>query len=135
MHNTQKSNKKAQFFVLSAIIIVTAAYSLSRIYFTKKLPLENLVSDELFIIQNLDRFYNRTANISKDCLEFKYNIEDASLFLEEKLEEMGYSTNITTKPEMICVGGKSKMLIDFKLKSSRLEVEKNIEVSWPTPYP
>ncbi|MCD6482665.1 MAG: hypothetical protein J7K83_00115 [Candidatus Aenigmarchaeota archaeon] len=134
MPSLQKSSK-AQFFVLSAIIIVTAAYSLSRAYFMKKLPAENLVSDELFIVQNLNIIYNRTANISKDCLMFKYNVEDVSQFLQNELEKMGYDVNITTTPVRICASGQSEMIVDFKLRSSLLEVEKNITVRWPSTYP
>lgn len=134
MPSSQKSSK-AQFFVLSAIIIVTAAYSLSRAYFMKKLPVENLVSDELFIVQNLNIIYNRTANVSKDCLMFKYNVEEVSQFLQNELEKMGYDVNITTIPVRICSSGQSEMIVDFKLRSSLLEIEKNMTVRWPSTYP
>ena len=101
----------------------------------KKLPVENLVSDELFIVQNLNIIYNRTANISKDCLMFKYNVEEVSQFLQNELEKMGYDVNITTIPVKICNAGQSEIIVNFKLRSSLLEVEKNITVRWPSTYP
>ncbi len=79
------SSRKAQFFVLSAFVIVSILLLVSRwlepvtIIDTSSIVL----SQEPFIFNNIKEKANETMTISKSCGELKLNLEEYKNFVEE----------------------------------------------------
>lgn len=91
---------KAQFMTLAAILIVgiliTLYFNISRVFFINP---SYYLPEYALLIKNIKEKFLEIVNLSKDCDEFKYNIEEFAKMLE-KLEDFGYyvSLNVRVSP-------------------------------------
>lgn len=91
---------KAQFMTLTAILIVGILISLylnfNRIIFVNP---SYYLPEYALLIKNIKEKFLEIAEISKDCEEFKYNVEEFAKALE-KLRDFGYyiSINVRVSP-------------------------------------
>lgn len=91
---------KAQFMTLAAILIVgiliVLYFNISRVFFINP---SYYLPEYALLIKNIKEKFLEIVNLSKDCDEFKYNIEEFAKMLE-KLEDFGYyvSLNVRVSP-------------------------------------
>lgn len=91
---------KAQFMTLAAILIVgiliVLYFNISRVFFINP---SYYLPEYALLIKNIKEKFLEIVNLSKDCNEFKYNIEEFAKMLE-KLEDFGYyvSLNVRVSP-------------------------------------
>ncbi|MEM5773320.1 MAG: hypothetical protein QXL86_03835, partial [Candidatus Aenigmatarchaeota archaeon] len=84
MHNLL-SSKKAQFFILSAVAIVTTIFLVSQWVepYTIVDTSSILMKEEFFIFNNIVEKANETVGLSKDCEELNFNLEEYKIFVEK----------------------------------------------------
>lgn len=127
-------SKKAQFFVLSAFVIVTIIFFMSQwiepytIIDTSSVAL----MDEMFIFNNIKEKAIYTIRQSKDCDELNYNLAEYRYFVEEHILKKGYNLNMnyTIAP---CPKIDSPTVVAFKvaLISSSSVLQSNFTLGWP----
>lgn len=88
---------KAQFMTLISILIVGALlilyFNISGMFFIN--PYQ-YIPEQALLIKNIKEKILEIANLSKNCEEFKYNIEEFGKFLEN-LKKLGYYVNISLR--------------------------------------
>lgn len=88
---------KAQFMTLAAILIVgvliTLYLNINRVIF---LTPTHYLPEYALLIKNIREKFLEVVNISRNCEEFKYNVEEFSEILK-KLIKFGYYVNITVR--------------------------------------
>jgi len=84
MHNLLNS-KKAQFFVLSAFAIIVTIFSLSQWIepYTITDTSYIVMREEFFIFNNIVEKVKETVNLSKNCEELEFNLEEYKTFVED----------------------------------------------------
>ncbi len=128
-HNSSNSSK-AQFFVLSAFIIVSILYLVSRwmepytIIDTSTIVL----MDEPFIFNNIVEKAKETVETSKDCTDLTYNIEEYSNFVSEfssgKNMKIDFSYDIQS-----CTAGSATVDFILELRSTRMYANSSFSAS------
>jgi hypothetical protein len=137
MHNLLKS-RKAQFFILSAFVIVTVIYFISRWIepYTVIDTSSVVLMEEPFIFNNIKEKAFVAVNESKSCEDLKYNLEEYKYFVESYALAKGYNLdfNYTSSP---CYDEPPffPVIIEVKmlLKSSTKDLRSNFTLQW-TPY-
>ncbi|MEM5879544.1 MAG: hypothetical protein QXU74_03575 [Candidatus Aenigmatarchaeota archaeon] len=95
MHNLLNS-KKAQFFVLSAFAIIVTIFSLSQWIepYTITDTSSIVMREDFFIFNNIVEKAKETVNLSKDCEELKFNLEEYKAFVEDFASSKTLSLNL-----------------------------------------
>ncbi len=90
------SSRKAQFFVLSAVAIVTIIFFVSRWLEPYTIPDTSFValSDESFVFDNIVEKFKETVKTSKTCEDLKYNLDEFKNFAERFASEKNYILDI-----------------------------------------
>lgn len=82
--SSSTSSRKGQFFILSAFVMVTIFLLLSQyiqpstVYDTSSI----VRSDEAFIFNNIKEKSEEIVDVSKDCNELRFNLEEFRNFVE-----------------------------------------------------
>lgn len=100
------SSKKAQFFIMSAVVIVMFAFLISRMTEPTSIPDTSSVAimDEPFIFNNIVEKARETVEKSKDCEDLKFSLEEYKTFAEEYVQSknylltFNYTLNLTNCP-------------------------------------
>ena len=92
MLNLLKS-KKAEFFIISAVVIVMFAFFISRMTEPASIPDTSSVAvmEEPFIFNNIVEKARETVEKAKSCDELKFNLEEFKIFSENFVGKKGYS--------------------------------------------
>ena len=99
MLNSSKS--KSQFFVLSAIAIVTISIILSKWIQPYTIPDTSYMAmkNEFHIFQNIKEKAAETVKISKNCEDLRFNLEEFKNFVENFCSERNLMINLTYNME------------------------------------
>ena len=131
-----KLSQKAQFFVLSALIIVGILYFISQWLEPYTIIDTSAVatSDELFIFNNIKSKAKETVRISKSTEELTYNLQEYKNFIENYAFEKG---KLYLSYEIISPypAGEEDfpviVLFNITLKSPNKRLESEFEAFWP----
>jgi len=130
MHSLLKS-RKAQFYILSAVAIISVLYFLSRWLEPTSMVDTSSVAllDEPFVFNNIKEKAMEVVKVSKDCEELQFNLEEYKQFAENYALEKSYLLELFyTYPS--CIPGTD---VNFKMKliSTRATIASNFSVTWP----
>ncbi len=91
MHNLL-SSRKAEFFIISAVVIIGFAYLISRMIEPIKIPDTSTVAinEEPFIFNNIVEKAKETVEKSKNCEDLTFNLEEFKVFAEDFAQKKGY---------------------------------------------
>lgn len=126
-HSLLKS-RKAQFFVLSAITIVSVVYVIGKwiepynLVDTSSVPL----MEEPFIFNNIVEKTSQIVTISNTLDELKYNIDEYKTFIENY--GIGKNLGIVFDTSNLHYGSPTYGYIYIKLSSPRMIISKNLTV-------
>jgi len=137
-------SKKGQFFVLSAFVIVTILYFISRwmepytIIDTSQVAL----IEEPFIFNNIKEKVEYAILGSKNCVELNYNLEEYKFFVESYAYEKGYDADlnytIANCPEEIVPAPPTSptvVVFNLTLKSPLVFMVSEFSCGWPAGCP
>lgn len=81
------SSRKAQFFVLSAFVIVSILLLVSTWLEPLSIPDTStaVLAEERFVFNNIKEKAEDTVGVSKTCEELKFNLEEYRLFIQNFL--------------------------------------------------
>jgi hypothetical protein len=84
MHNLLKS-KKAQFFILSTVAIISVIYLISRLFEPSNIidTSSVILNEAPFIFDNIKEKANATVAESKSCEDALFNLEEYKKFVKE----------------------------------------------------
>ncbi len=121
--------RKAQFFVLSAFAIISVLYLLSRWIEPSAVTDTSQIAlvDEPFIFNNIKEKAEKVVQISKDCDDLKFNLEEYKQFVGNYAREKNYLLILTyTYPT--CTSG---ITVNFNMKliSTRMELSSDFSVA------
>jgi len=134
-HSLLKS-RKAQFFILSAVAIVTIIFFVSRwlepytIVDTSSIALK----DEFYIFDNIVEKIKETVRTSKDCEELKYNLDEYKNFVDNFAAEKNYKMDFyyTISP---CYNEppsfNAVVEVKISLESSNIKLTSSFSVTMP----
>ncbi len=85
--------RKAQFFIISAVVIIMFAFLISRMTEPASIPDTSSVAimEEPFIFNNIVEKARETVEKAKSCEDLKFNLEEYKLFVEDFVQIKGYS--------------------------------------------
>lgn len=131
-------SKKAQFFVLSALVIVSIIYFVSKwvepytIIDTSSIVL----SEEIFVFNNIKEKSMTTVKISRNCNDLRYSLEEFEYFVKDYSNRKNYKIDFDyaispcyDEPPLRPVIVKA----DLRLKSPTVEIYANYSVGWVPP--
>jgi len=131
MLNLLKS-KKAEFFIISAVVIVMFAFLISRMTEPASIPDTSSVAvmEEPFIFNNIVEKARETVEKAKSCDELKFNLEEFKIFSEDFVGKKGYSLlfNYTIVNYTIDDSNCDAATVNFKyiiLQSPRITLSKS----------
>jgi hypothetical protein len=127
---------KAQFFILSAIVIVGIVYFVSKWSepYTILDTSSAATAEELFIFNNIKSKIIETARISKSCEELSYNLDEYESFVGDYLLSKN-KLYISHKFESPCLTSleffPAVVLVNMTLMSSERTVQSYFRIFWP----
>jgi hypothetical protein len=133
---TGLKRNKAQFFILSAIVIVGIVYFISRWSepYTILDTSTAATGDDLFIFNNVKSKVFEIANMSKSCEELAYNLDEYESFVGNYL--LGKNKlYVSHSFETPCLPGEelfpSMVLFNITMKSPEKTITSTFKVFWP----
>lgn len=86
-------SRKAEFFIISAVVIIMFAFLVSRMTEPANIPDTSSVAimEEPFIFNNIVEKARETVEKAKNCYELKFDLEEFKLFAEDFVQRKGYS--------------------------------------------
>ena len=136
MHKS--SNFKGQFFILTAFAILTALFILSKyLQPSEIIDISRVIlSDEVFIFNNIKEKAIEVVNISKSCEELKFNLEEYKIFAEKFASKHGklllFSYQLTSPCESNGVDVPTTINFNLTLISPFVQINSNFSVPWPS---
>jgi len=128
--------KKAQFFILSAIVIVGIVYFISKWSepYTILDTSAAATGDDLFIFNNVKSKVFDIANMSKSCEDLTYNLDEYESFIGNYL--LGKSKlYVTHSFESPCLSGQkifpTIVLFNITMRSPEKTMSSMFKVFWP----
>ncbi len=135
MHNLSnylKNARKGQFFVLTALAIVTILFFISRWVEPTQIDTSSIVlSGEFYTFDNLRE---KTANViknSQNCDDLNYNLQEYDRFVDDIALERNYRITFNyTIPSCSDLGG---AMVGFTLRIQTAEVDArdDFQITWP----
>lgn len=131
-HMHKSLSSKAQFFILSTLIIVISLFFLSR-WIEPFLIIDIsriILKEEVFVFNNLKEKSLEVVKISKSCEELKFNLEEFKIFAEKFCAEKGFSLefNYTFSCETLPVF----ITFSMNLTSEEMRLEAEYSATWPS---
>jgi hypothetical protein len=129
MHNLL-SCRKAQFFLLSAFTIITIIFLVSQWIepYTITDTSSIVMKEEFFIFNNIVEKARETVNLSKDCEELKFNLEEYDSFVEKfalsKHLNLEFNHNIVS-----CNSNTAQVSFQISLNSTSVQIKKIFTVT------
>lgn len=137
-------SKKGQFFVLSAFVIVSILYFVSRWMepYTIIDTSQVVLIEEPFVFNNIKEKVEYAILGSKSCGELKYNLEEYKIFVESYAMEKGYDVDLNYSiancpEEMVPAPPESPTVVVFNLtlKSPSAFMVSEFSCGWPAGCP
>jgi len=130
-------SRKAQFFILSAIFIVSLAFYLSQWIEPGTIidVSEVVIGDEVFIFNNLVEKAQRVVRISKTLEELRYNLDEYANFVESFALARGYDfyfLHDVLQPPQAPGPPTALAFICLRLTTPRLKLETTQFLKWPS---
>lgn len=128
------SKKKAQFFVISAVTIVTLLFLISQWIEPATIvdASEAILREETFIFSNIKEKGIATVTSSKTCDDLSYNLDEYKNFAEQYVASKGAQLNFvyTISP---CSTAPQSTTIAFSinLKSVSADISSSFSLNWP----
>lgn len=120
-HNLLKS-RKAQFFVVSTVAIVSIFFILSKYMGPQTLvDTSSAVLNEPFIFDNVVEKASKTVEISENCEELYYNLDEYKNFVESFYGKQNIKIDLNYT--YTCNGG-MKVNFDIQLTSPKVTMRK-----------
>lgn len=129
-----KKVKKGQFFVLSAVAIVTILFFVSRwIGPTTQIDTStNALSEELFTFDNIKEKTTSVVKNSESCDDLNYNLQEYKNFIDnfarEKNYKIGFTYTITPCSEEL---GGAVAGFSLRIISDKVDARGTFDISWP----
>lgn len=129
------SSRKAQFFVLSTLIIVVLMYLMGRWISSSTVPDASAVAVNAapFIFNNIVEKTQQTVKASGDCQTLTYNIQEYSAFVKNFAAGNGYNLyyNYNINPSCSIGAGSRTVTFNISLSTASAFLSKNITMAWP----
>jgi hypothetical protein len=129
MHNSL-SSKKAQFFLLSAFAIIVTIFSVSQWIepYTITDTSSIAMAEDFFIFNNIVEKANETVNLSKDCEDLKFNLEEYKTFVEDFALRKTLSLNFNYRINN-CNPSSAQVFFNISLISPSSQIKKTFVAS------
>lgn len=118
-------SKKAEFFVVSTVAIVSIFFILSKYMGPQTLvDTSSAVLNEPFIFDNIVEKAEETVKISKNCEELAYNLDEYKNFVESFFSKQNIKIDLNYTISAPCNNNELKTNFDIKLTSSKVTMRK-----------
>ena len=122
---------KGQFFVLSAVAVVTILFFISRwIEPLRATDTSSVVlSDEAYVFDNVKEKATNAVKGSENCDELGYNVQEYKNFVERYGLDKGY--RITLDYSIPSCTTTANVNFHMKLHSDKIDAASDFTVTWP----
>jgi hypothetical protein len=129
MHNLL-SSRKAQFFALSAFAIIVTIFSVSQWIepYTITDTSSIAIREDFFIFNNIVEKAEETVNLSKDCEELKFNLEEYQKLAEDFASRKILSLNLNYQI-INCDSSNAQVSFEITLASPSSQIKKTFVAS------
>jgi hypothetical protein len=118
-------SKKAEFFVVSTVAIVSIFFILSKYMGPQTLvDTSSAVLNEPFIFDNIVEKAEETVKISKNCEELAYNLDEYKNFVESFFSKQNIKIDLDYTISVPCNNNELKTNFDIQLTSSKVTMRK-----------
>jgi hypothetical protein len=118
-------SKKAEFFVVSTVAIVSIFFILSKYMGPQTLvDTSSAVLNEPFIFDNIVEKAEETVKISKNCEELAYNLDEYKNFVESFFSRQNIKIDLNYTISVPCNNNELKTNFDIQLTSSKVTMRK-----------
>ena len=129
--------KKAQFFVLSAFSIVAILFILSSWVqpYTVIDTSSIVLMQEPFVFNNVKEKAIQTVQLSKNCDDLRYNIDEYSNFVNQYSVEknLNLKFNYSLSPCYDSVPNPVAVIVNMEIKTSTVDLASNFTMFWVPP--
>ena len=101
-HMLNMQRYKAQFYVLTAVFLVSLFFLFSSLFSIKELSPQKIVKEEFLFVRNLEIEFEKIKKYSKDCEDFRYNVEEFINFLRKESKKIGLHVYVYPKLVKLC---------------------------------
>lgn len=124
-------SRKGQFFILSAVAVVTILFFISRwIEPLRATDTSSVVlSDEAYVFDNVKEKATNAVKGSEDCDELGYNVQEYKNFIERYGLDKGYK--ITLDYSIPSCTNTATVSFHLKLHSDKVDAASDFTVTWP----
>lgn len=126
------SSRKAQFFILSAVVIIMFAFLISQMVEPASIPDTSSIAimDESFIFNNIVEKARETVEKSKDCEDLKFSLEEYKTFAEEFVQSKNYLLNFNYTLNLTSCPSKAEVNFNYIiLQSPRMTLTKSFSLT------
>jgi len=131
LSNFRKTVRKGQFFILTAVAVVTILFFVSR--WTSPLTQVDtssiVLSEELFTFDNIQEKSVTVIKNSENCEELEYNLQEYKNFIRGFARDKNYK--ITFEYSIPSCGATASVKIDLVIISEKVNAQKTFIVDWP----
>ncbi|MBI2545105.1 MAG: hypothetical protein HYW22_00700 [Candidatus Aenigmarchaeota archaeon] len=129
-HNLLKS-RKGQFFILSAVAVVTILFFVSR--WIEPLRVTDtssvVLSDEAYVFDNINEKTTNAVKGSENCDELDFNVQEYKNFVERYGLDRGYK--ITLDYSIPSCTATATVIFHLKLHSDKVDAASDFSIVWP----
>ncbi len=131
--NSRKNVRKGQFFILSAVAIVTILFFVSR--WVEPLTQADTSSiaqmEEFFTFDNIKEKTTTVVKNSDDCIDLNYNLQEYKSFIDNFAREKNYKISLTysTTPCDPELGAVTEFTL--RIISNKVDARGTFSVEWP----
>ena len=127
----RRNARKGQFFVLTAVAVVTILFFVGR--WTSPLTQVDtssiVLSEELFTFDNIQEKTVTVVKSSENCEELEYNLQEYKNFIRDIARDKNYK--ITFKYSIPSCGASAAVKMDLVVISEKVNAQKTFTVEWP----
>lgn len=129
--SSRKNGRKGQFFVLTAVAVVTILFFVGRWVDTlTQVDTSSIVlSEELFTFDNIQEKTATVIKSSENCEELDYNLQEYKNFIREFARDKNYK--ISFEYSLSSCGATATVKIDLVIISEKVNAQKTFIVEWP----
>lgn len=130
---SSSNSKKGQFFILSTFAIVGAMYLISSLIRSSSVvdTSQIVLLEYPFIFNNIRETAIEVVNMSKDCEELRFNLDEYKYFVEEFAWKKGYK--ISLDYFIPSCDTSANVILNLTLKAPNAYFSSNFTVKWVSP--